>query len=410
MSLRAVIHASEILTGKGIEAEDGVCPIEGHLDPIVDGAIVYSERKIGKKKVPDSIVWMGPTSKMPKKYLRVSSKNLRQLSCVTAGWIDCHTHLVFGGDRSSEFARRCAGATYQEIADAGGGIASTVRATREASIASLVNSAKKRLGVMEKYGVKTIEIKTGYGLTLESERKMLLVIEALRKAFPHLTLSATFMAAHAIPKELTEGQYVQEILSSILPQLAKEFVMQGCDAFLEKGYFQKDSVEKIIHLAKKLGLNPRIHADELTDGGGAEFAVKLGARSVDHLIKVSDAGIQALARSSTVAVLLPCTSMYLKESFAPGRKMLDQGVRVALATDCNPGSSMCFSLPLAATLGALYYGMSRAEVLAGLTYNPAKVLGLAKKKGSLAVGKDADFTILPFSRFEEAYYQVGWLP
>lgn len=408
--LRAIIHASEILTGAGIRAKDGRRVREEDLGRIEDGAVVYRIRKVGKKEVPLKIEWVGPTSELPKKYARVKKKNLRNRQAIIPGMIDCHTHLIFAGDRSDEFALRCGGATYEEIAARGGGIVSTVRATREASPAELEKLAIERIEEMSAYGVRTIEIKSGYGLSLESELKVLSLIPRLRKKFPELTLTATFLGAHAFPKDRKREEYLDEILEKMLPQVAKKKLADSCDVFIDAGYYTVEEGRKILSKAKALGLQVKVHADELADTGSASFAAGIGALSADHLLRVNEDGIQMLAASDTVAVLLPGTAFYLKAAHAPARKLIEAGAAVALSTDFNPGTSMCLSLPAVMTVAALYLGMTRAEILAAVTYNAAKALDLHGRKGTIERGKDADFTVLPFSRFEETYYRFAWAP
>ena len=398
--LQAIIHASEILTGQGIREKDGRRVSEGDLGRIEDGAIVYDKK----------IEWVGPTEALPKRFSKIKRTDLKRKRAVIPGMVDCHTHLVFAGDRSSEFAERCAGATYQEITARGGGILSTVRATRGASSKELEMLAIARIREMASYGVKTIEIKSGYGLSLESEIKILEVISKLRKKFPALTLTSTFLGAHAFPpkEESSRSRYIDEIIHVMLPTLAKKRLAGACDVFIDEGYFTLVEGEAILSAAKKLGLKTKVHADELANTESASLAARIGALSADHLLKISDEGIKDLSRTNTVAVLLPGTAFYLKAPHAPARKLLDAGAAVALATDFNPGTCMCLSLPAILTIAALYLGMSRAELFAAVTYNGAKALGLETKKGSIEAGKDADFSILPFQRFEEIYYRFAW--
>lgn len=408
--LRALVHASELLAGTGIRAKDGRRVLEQDLGRIPDGAIVYSVKKLGRKEIPSRIEWVGPTSELPKKFATVKKRNLRGERAVIPGMVDCHTHLVFAGDRSDEFALRCGGATYEEIAAKGGGIVSTVRATRAASAAELEKLAIERLEEMSSYGVRTIEIKSGYGLSLESELKLLSVIPKLRKHFPELTLTATFLGAHAFPTDRKREEYLEEVIEKMLPLVAKRKLADSCDVFIDAGYYTVEEGRRILSKARKLGLKVKVHADELADTGSAAFAAGIGALSADHLLRVNEDGIRMLAASQTVAVLLPGTAFYLKAPHAPARKLINSGAAVALSTDFNPGTSMCLSLPAVMTIAALYLGMSRAEIFAAVTYNGAKALGLQKRKGTLEKGMDADFTILPFKSFEETYYRFAWAP
>ncbi|HCM40817.1 MAG: imidazolonepropionase [Bdellovibrionales bacterium GWA1_52_35] len=407
---RAITHASEVLTGEGISAKDGRHPEEADLGRIRDGALVYSLKRVGSRSIPAKVEWVGPSADLPKRFHKIPKQSLKGQYAIIPGMVDCHTHLIFAGDRSTEFAARCGGATYQEIAAQGGGIASTVRATREASAAELEKLAILRLKEIQSYGVKTVEIKSGYGLSTEAELKVLRIIPRLRKRFPELTLTATFLGAHAFPTGCSREVYVRELVEVMLPQVVKQKLADSCDIFIDEGYFTVQEGRALLEKAKALGLKVKVHADELVNTESAAFAAEVGALSADHLLKISDAGIQALARSNTVAVLLPGTAFYLKARHAPARKLVDAGARVAISTDFNPGTCMCLSLPAVMTAAALYLGLTRAELFAAVTYNAARALGLQKRKGSLEKGKDADFSILPFERFEELYYRFAWAP
>ncbi|MBC7693435.1 MAG: imidazolonepropionase [Methylotenera sp.] len=407
---RAVIHASELLTGEGIRAKSGRHVVEADLGRISDGAIVYSVRMSDGIEVPDQVVWVGATGALPAEYRSIPTRDLEGKRAVIPGLIDCHTHLVFAGNRADEFALRCGGATYEEIALMGGGINSSVRATRAASIEELEALACERLREAWSFGVRALEIKSGYGLSLEAELKVLEVIPRLRKKFPQMTLTATFLGAHAFPPDQSREDYLQDIIERMLPEVARRGLADTCDVFIDAGYYTVEEGRKILTAAKALGLKTKVHADELANTESSTLAAELGCLSADHLLKISDAGIAALAKSETVAVCLPATAFYLKAPHAPARKLLDAGARVALSTDFNPGTSMTLNLPLVLTMGALYLGMSRAELLASVTYTAARALGLEARKGSLVAGMDADFTVLPFSTFEETYYRFGWAP
>jgi imidazolonepropionase len=408
MALKAFIHASEILTGAGIRRKDGRRPTEDDLGRITDGALVYSTRKVGGKEIPDQIEWVGKTSEFPKKYARVPKKDLKGKQAIVPGLIDCHTHLVFAGDRSDEFAERCGGATYEEIAARGGGIVASVKATREATPAQLEKLAIARVRESRSYGVRTIEIKSGYGLSAESELKVLEVAQRLKKRFPDMTFSTTFLGAHAFPKDCSREEYLDSLIKAMLPEVARRNLADACDVFIDRGYYTVDEARVILKQAKKLGLKVKVHADELANTESTRFAVEMGALSADHLLKISESGIAALSTSDTVAVLLPGTAFYLKESHAPARKLIDAGAAVALSTDFNPGTCVTLNLPTIMTIAALYLGMKRAEIFAAVTYNAAKALDLHHSKGVIETGMDADFIVLPFTRFEELYYRFAW--
>lgn len=324
------------------------------------------------------------------------------------GLVDCHTHLVFAGDRSAEFARRCGGESYQKIASEGGGILTTVKATREATEAGLLRLAKARVRESLSYGVRTLELKSGYGLDEASELKQLVVARKLAKAFPEVGFQSTYLGAHAIPKGRSRQEYVSEIVEKTLPHIASQGLADSVDVFVDEGYFEVSDARMILAEAKRLGLSVKLHADELGNTESAALACELGALSADHLLQISERGIQALAGSETTAVLLPGTAYYLRAAHAPARRLIDAGARVAIATDFNPGTCMTLNLPLVLNIAALYLGMSRAELLASVTYNAACALGLQERRGSLEPGKDAAFAILPFMKFEELYYCFGW--
>jgi imidazolonepropionase len=407
MSLHALIHASEILTGAGVRAKDGRRVGEDDLGRIEDGALVYSVRKVGAKTVPDRIEWVGKTSALPKKYARARKRDLKGKQAVVPGLVDCHNHLVFAGDRSGEFAERCGGATYEEIAARGGGIITTVKATREASEAELLRLALARAREAYGYGVRTLEIKSGYGLSADAELKLLRVAARLERRLPEMTFRRTFLGAHDFPRDRTRAEYLAD-LEAMIDRVAREKLAHACDVFIDRGFYTRDEGRALLERARARGLPVKVHADELANTESAVLAVELGALSADHLLQVSDAGIRALAGSDTVAVLLPGTAFYLKAAHAPARRLIDAGAAVAISTDFNPGTSVTLSLPAVLTISALYLGLTRAELFAAVTYNAAKALGLHRRKGTIARGCDADVSVLPFARFEEYYYRFAW--
>ena len=410
--LGAIVHASEMLTGQGFLKTEGRKPKEENLGAVKDGAVVYD---LDSHK----ILWTGATAKMPKelhKALSGKSAQITDLETKTAlipGLVDAHTHLVFAGDRASEFAERCAGATYQEIASQGGGIQSTVRATRKASEETLLELALDRVAESMAHGVRTIEAKSGYGLNWKTESKLMqvanLVGELSHGMFPRMTVMSTFLGAHAFPdaKECSRSDYLKLIVEKWIPQVATQGLATACDVFIDEGYFTLQEGARILKAAQAKGLHAKVHADELSNCESAEMAADLGALSADHLLKISDRGVRALANSATVATLLPGTAFYLKVDHAPARKLIDAGAVVAIATDFNPGTCMTLNLPAVMTIAALYLRMSRAELFAAVTTNGARALGLEEQKGILAPGFDADFFMLPYERFEELYYRFA---
>ncbi len=409
--LRLITHASELLTGQGVRAREGRHVTDDDLGRIEDGAVVYSVKGRGRLgEIPGRIEWVGPTRDLPKRYLKLRARNLRLKQAVVPGLVDCHTHLVFAGDRSEEFALRCAGASYEDIAARGGGILATVRATREASAQELLELASRRVNEAWGYGVRTLEVKSGYGLDWETEKKCLEVVRLLARRFPEVAFRSTFLGAHAYPKDRSREEYLRELLEQMLPEVARKKLAQACDVFVDDGYFTREEARRLLGRARDLGLQTKIHADELGDTGSASLAAELGCLSADHLLQISEEGIRALACSETVAVLLPGTAFYLKARHAPARALLAAGARVALSTDFNPGTSMTLHLPAVLTTAALYLGMSRAELFAAVTYNAARALGLHDRQGTLEPGQDARIWVLPFSRFEESYYRFAWAP
>lgn len=413
-----LLHASELLTGAGVRRKDGRHPKEEDLGRILDGAIAYSTKTVpyndfttgkkGMKVVADEVLWTGKSDDLPDEYRNVPIFDLYGKHAVIPGLIDCHTHLAFAGNRASEFAARCGGATYDEIAANGGGIQTTVKATREASEEELFSLARTRVEDAHRFGIRTIEAKSGYGLSLESELKLLRVIRRLQEATPEMTIVSTFLGAHDFPREISREAYLDELLNEQLPRVVAEKLADTCDVFIDAGYYSLDEGRAILQKAKVLGMKVKVHADELGNTESAAMAAEIGALSADHLLMISERGIQALAASETTAVLLPGTAFYLKAPQSPARKLLDAGARVAIATDFNPGTSMTLNLPAVLTISALYLGLTRSELFAAVTYNAARALDLHERKGSLEVGKDADFFVTPFATFEELYYRFAW--
>jgi len=320
---------------------------------------------------------------------------------VTPGLIDPHTHAVFAGNRVEEFLARARGEKYT-----GGGILTTVAATRAASEEELVKLAKPRLLRMLSQGVTTVEIKSGYGLTLKDELKMLLAIRRLSEELP-MTLVPTFLGAHAFPPELPREQYLDVLLGEMIPSVAKEGLARFCDVFCDRGFYTVEEARRILLAAKDHGLGLKIHADELSYVGAAELAGELSATSADHLLHVSEAGIAALARASTVAVLLPGTAFVLDEPYPPARKLIEAGVPVALGTDFNPGSCPIASLPWVMSLAVLKLKMTPEEVLSAATLNAAAALGLAEDLGTLEPGKRADLVVWDAKTWAEIPYWMG---
>jgi imidazolonepropionase len=328
------------------------------------------------------------------------------------GFVDPHTHLPWAGSREDEFAARLAGRSYQEIAAAGGGILSTVAATRRASEEELVAAVGRRLNLMLAWGTTTAEAKSGYGLSLDGELKQLRAIR--RAAESHaVDLVPTLLGAHEVPAEWRHDRagFLDLVCGEIIPAAAEAGLARFCDVFCERGVFDAAESRRVLLAGARHGLAPRLHADEFVDSGGAALAGELGALSADHLIAVSDEGIEALARAGVVAVLLPGTSFFLmKHRYAPARRLIEAGVPVALATDCNPGSSHTESMPMVVVLAVFELGMSVEESLTAATLNAACSLGLGHEIGSIEVGKRADLVLLGLPNLLHLAYHYGINP
>jgi len=328
------------------------------------------------------------------------------------GFVDAHTHLPWAGSREHEFLARLSGTSYQEIAAGGGGILSTVSATRRADSATLLAATLDRLAWMLSCGTTTAEAKSGYGLSLPDELKQLEVLRRAADAQP-IELVATLLAAHEVPLEhrSERARWVDIICDEIVPAVAERGLARCCDVFCERGVFSATESRRVLEAGRRYGLAPRLHADEFADSGGAELAAELGALSADHLMAVSERGIAALAASGVTALLLPGTSFFLaKRTYAPARRLISAGVAVALGSDCNPGSSYTESLPTIAQLAVIELGMSVEETLTALTLNAACTLELGAEIGSLEVGKRADVALLDAPNLLHLAYHYGVNP
>ena len=328
---------------------------------------------------------------------------------VTPGLIDCHTHLIFGGNRADEHAMRRAGATYEEIAKAGGGIASTVKRTREASESELLASAAMRLDALMKGGVTTIEIKSGYGLDVESELRLLRCAKALA-ASEAVRIVPTLLALHALPGDWKERRigFVSMIVDELIPAAAEAGLADAVDAFCEGIAFTPDEVERVFKAAEEHGLRVKLHAEQLSNQHGAALAAKYKALSADHLEHLDEAGAEAMAAARTVAVLLPGAFYALQEERKPPVQMLrDKGVAMAVATDCNPGTSPMLSPTLTMNMACTLFGLTPEEALAGMTINAASALGLQEEIGTIAPGKAADLCVWRLESLAELGYWIG---
>ena len=327
---------------------------------------------------------------------------------VPPGFVDSHTHFVFGGYRADEFLWRMEGMTYMEIMERGGGINNTMKATRNASAEELIEHSMDILEKMLAFGITTVEGKSGYGMDHDTELKQLEVMKELEQRQP-VEIVRTFMGAHSIPPEYKgrNEEFLKFLVKEVMPDVKKADLAQFCDIFCEKGVFSIEESRQYLQQAKDMGFDLKIHADEIVTLGGAELGAELGCTSADHLLHASDEGIKALANSDTVATLLPTTAFCLKEPFAPARKMIDAGCAVALATDFNPGSGFTNSVPLMIALGVIYMGMTAEEAITALTLNGAAAVGRADTIGSIEEGKQADIVILQYPSYKFLPYHTG---
>jgi len=389
-------NADELLTLSPSSREDS------GLGMIQNGALAVRRGRI---------LWVGRTEEISGKFSL--SRDGREIDAagkvVMPGLIDAHTHLVFAGSRENEFEQRIQGLSYQEIAERGGGILSTVEATRHSSFDELLSLGARRLDRMLSMGVTTVEAKSGYGLSLQDEMKILRVMKALRENHP-VELVPTFLGAHTFPKEFREdrARYVDLLTQEMIPQVAQESLAEFCDVFCEEKAFTLAESKKILETGKQYGLKPKIHADQLSSGGGAELAAEVGAYSADHLEFASPEGIRKMAETGVTAVLLPGASFFLSmQKYPPAREMIEQGVAVSLATDLNPGSSMTESLPMIMTMGCTMYRLLPREVIQATTIHAAKSMGRQREIGSLEVGKQADLLALDIPNYRYFPYHFG---
>jgi imidazolonepropionase len=353
------------------------------------------------------IAWVGPADALPHEY-RDDERIDAQGRLVVPGLVDCHTHLAFGGWRADEIEARMRGRTYRELAAAGGGIAKTVAATRVTGTDALVDRCASWLAQMVRLGVTTVEAKSGYGLDVDHEIRLLEVYEALRQT-QSVRLVSTLLAAHVVPREYAgrRKQYVEMVCGDLIPIVARRGLARFCDVFVEESAFTPDEARAILRRGLEHGLGAKLHVDQLTDGGGAALAAELNAASADHLECVSAEGIARLARAGIIAVTLPLAALYLGRPAAPARDLIAAGVPVAVATDFNPGTAPTYHLPLAMLLAATMQRMTPAEVLKGVTIYAARAIGEASVAGSLEPGKRADFAIIDAPDVNHWVYHFG---
>lgn len=326
----------------------------------------------------------------------------------TPGLADAHTHLIFGGWRQDELADKLHGVPYLDILARGGGILSTVRATRAATEAELLEKGRRALLEMQRFGVTACEAKSGYGLETETELRQLRVIRQLGQECA-MDLAPTLLGAHALPPEYQADRegYLRLLCEEMIPRAAAEGLARFCDVFCEEGVFTAEEARRILLAGKAHGLLPKLHADEIHPIGGSQLAGELGAVSAEHLIVCPEEGMERMARGGVIACLLPCTSLYLGASFAPARRLVEKGVAIAIATDFNPGSCPCLNLQLAMSLGCLYYRLTPEEVLTAVTLNGAAAMGLAGRLGSVEPGKQCDLALWDAPDLNYLCYRMG---
>nr|HET7859076.1 imidazolonepropionase [Caldimonas sp.] len=398
---RLFVHCRDLVTltdGSATGARRGAAMRQ--LGVVADGAIAVKDGRIAA---------IGPTDRIAREYRADDELDLSGY-VVLPGFVDCHTHPVFSRTRENEFHQRVAGADYMAIAAAGGGILSSMRAVRETGVAELAEHTERHLWGFAAHGTTTVECKTGYGLSLDDEEKSLVALQRAAAAVP-LSIRRTFLGAHEVPPEYRQDRegYVRLLCDEMIPRLAP--LADYCDVFAEPGVFDRAQSERILTAARAAGLRLRLHADELTPMGGAELAVQLGAASADHLGRISDAGIAAMAASDTVGVLLPGTIFFLgKPHYAPARRMIDAGCAVAIATDFNPGSCYTQSMTLIQTIACTQMKMTPEEVVTAATINPAYSLQLDAEVGTLHVGKRADLCVLDIPSWRAIGYAFGGNP
>jgi imidazolonepropionase len=370
---------------------------QADIHAIQDGALAWEG---------ETIRWAGPRRELPSEFAGADRLDAGG-RLVIPGLVDCHTHLAFAGWRADEFEQRILGRSYLDIAVGGGGIARTMRLTREASQAALVERSAGFLREMVSLGVTTVECKSGYGLDREHELALLQVYRTLAGAQP-VRLVPTFLGAHTVPPEFRDDRagYLALLIDDLLPCIARERLASFCDVFVERSAFSVDEARRLLNAARGVGLGAKLHADQLSQGGGAELAAEVGAVSADHLECASEAGIAAMARAGVVAVSLPLASLYLGQAPVPARRWIEAGAAVAVATDFNPGSAPSYHLPFALTLACTLQRMTPAEALKGATVIAARAVGLETRVGSLEAGKAADFAVIEASDVNQWLYHL----
>lgn len=393
-------NIQELLTLKGAVKKGARRVLEKDLGIIKNAAMVCHKGRV---------LWVGPQKKLSKNIWKEFGKP-KEISLksgtVMPAFVECHTHLVFAGNRADEFEMRTQGASYQEIAKKGGGILSTVRATRKAKEQDLIDLAQERADRFIRQGVTTLEIKSGYGLDLKTETKILRTARQLQ----NVRTVATYLGLHAVPPEFADSEsYLVHVIDNVLPILAQKKLIDRVDAFVDEGYFSTDQARRYFQAARAYGFKVSAHVEQLTRQGGTEVAIEMGALSADHVVQVSKKDIQKLAESETTGVLLPAADFYLQMNYPPARDLIEAGARVALATDYNPGSSPTQDLSLVGMLARLEMKMSLPEVIVAYTLGAAHALDHGRDLGALLPGRICDFVVIDGS-WRDLFYQVGFHP
>ncbi len=401
MNKTIIRNISQIATPEGKAALHGC---EMNKIKIIEDAAIYIENGIIKDLGPEEEVSQRVNANIDGETRIIDADR----KCVIPGFVDSHTHFIFAGFRPDEFVSRLQGTSYMEIMNMGGGISSTVKATRDADKEQLYTLGKCRIQDMLSQGITTVEGKSGYGLDFDTEKRMLDVMNDLNRD-TKIDICITYLGAHAVADEYKwdADSYIDFMISEVLPAIKDDKTAEFVDAFCEDGVFSLDQTKRLLEEAGKMGFSLKMHADEIVPIGGAELSADLGCTSADHLLAASDKGIEMLAKSDTVATLLPCTAFCLGKPYANARKMIDLGCAVALASDYNPGSCFSQTIPLLAALGAIQMKMTPQEVLCALTLNGAAAINRADKIGSIEIGKKADLNILKYEDYRFLIYNTA---
>lgn len=371
------------------------------IGEIKSGSIIFDEK----------ILWIGTSEEISSELISLHKVD-KEIDCsdktVLPGFVDSHTHIVFAGNRSGEFARRLRGVTYQQIASEGGGILTTVNATRNAGIEELADRGRDLARSLMKHGTTAVEIKSGYGLSFDAEMNQLKAIKQLQEELP-LHISSTFLGAHDFPPEYKNDRqgYIDLIKNEMLPYVKEHNLAEYCDAFIDEGYYTLDEGRQVLEAGLEHGLKLKVHCDELASFGATELAASLGARSADHLLFISDEGIEAAKEAGTCCTMLPGTAYFIRMPYAPARKIIDSGAIAALSTDCNPGSSFTENMQTILSLSVINMGMTAEEAIAAATLNGAYAIDQSDKMGSLEIGKDANLIVCSIDSYTDLFYHFG---